>query len=139
MGLEAALGLVELGFDATVLEKGRVGESLRRWGPTTRFFSPLGMNLSARGKKALGPDLPDDRALLSGPEMAERVLELQRVSMGFCCARVIASSFQAAFRFSCWPRQVSARRAASPLPLETRFLTDSTRCFTEFSISPVRI
>src|SRR5262245_55282782 len=75
MGLEAALGLVERGFDATVLEKGRVGESLRRWGPTTRFFSPLGMNLTTRAKKNLGPALPDERTLLSGPEMAERVLE----------------------------------------------------------------
>lgn len=75
MGLEAALGLGERGFEVTVLEKGRVGEALRRWGPSTRFFSPLGMNLSPRAKKALGPLLPEEDALLTGPEMAERVLE----------------------------------------------------------------
>jgi hypothetical protein len=75
MGLEAALGLLERGFDTTVLEKGRVGESLRRFGPTTRFFSPLAMNLSLRAKAALGPRLPNGDALLTGPEMVERVLE----------------------------------------------------------------
>jgi hypothetical protein len=75
MGLEAALGLEERGLEVIVLEKGRVGESLRRWGPSTRFFSPLGMNLSARAKAALGVSLPPAETLLTGPEMAERVLE----------------------------------------------------------------
>ncbi len=74
MGLEAALGALERGFDVTVLEKGRVGESLRRGGGT-RFFSPLGMNVSARVKRLLGPVLPPDDALLTGLEMAERVLD----------------------------------------------------------------
>ena len=63
------------GFDTTVLEKGRVGDSLRRWGPSTRFFSPLAMNLSPRAKRALGAALPCEDALLTGPEMADRVLE----------------------------------------------------------------
>jgi hypothetical protein len=75
MGLEAALGLTERGFAVTVLEKDRVGEALRRWGPSTRFFSPLGMNLSLRAKKAVGAALPPEDALLTGPEMATRVLE----------------------------------------------------------------
>jgi thioredoxin reductase len=74
MGLEAALGAEERGFDVTVLEKGRVGESLRRWGGT-RLFSPLGMNVSPRVKRRLGPALPPEDALLTGGEMAERVLE----------------------------------------------------------------
>jgi Pyridine nucleotide-disulphide oxidoreductase len=74
MGLEAALGAEERGFDVTVLEKGRVGESLRRWGGT-RLFSPLGMNVSPRVKRRLGPSLPPEDALLTGGEMAERVLE----------------------------------------------------------------
>ena len=74
MGLEAALCALERGFEVTVLEKGRVGDALRRWGPT-RFFTPLGMNLSARAKKALGAALPPEDAILSGPEMAEKVLE----------------------------------------------------------------
>ena len=75
MGLEAALGLAEAGFDVAVLEKGRVGEALRRWGSSTRFFSPLGMNLSPRARRALGAALPSEDALLTGPEMVERVLE----------------------------------------------------------------
>jgi Pyridine nucleotide-disulphide oxidoreductase len=74
MGLEAALGALERGFDVTVLEKGRVGESLRRWG-STRFFSALGTNVSPRVKRLLGPSLPVDDAILTGVEMAERVLE----------------------------------------------------------------
>jgi thioredoxin reductase len=74
MGLEAALGAEERGFDVTVLEKGRVGDSLRRWG-RTRFFSPLGMNVSPRARRRLGALLPPEDAILTGVEMVERVLE----------------------------------------------------------------
>lgn len=74
MGLEAALGAHDRGFDVTVLEKGRVGESLRRWGGT-RFFSPVGMNVSPRVQRLLGPALPPADSILTGAEMAERVLE----------------------------------------------------------------
>jgi hypothetical protein len=74
-GLEAALGLVERGFDVTVLEKDRVGASLLRWGAHTRFFSPLGMNVSSRARRALGRGLGPEEAMLTGPEMVERVLE----------------------------------------------------------------
>jgi thioredoxin reductase len=75
MGLEAALLAAERGFDVTVLEQGRVGESLRRWGARTRFFSPFGMNASARALRVLGPAAPAADELLTGPEMAQRVLE----------------------------------------------------------------
>ncbi len=74
MGLEAALGAIERGFAVTVLEKGRIGESLRRWG-SARFFSPLGMNVSGRVRRLLGPDLPPADALLTGPEMVAQVME----------------------------------------------------------------
>jgi hypothetical protein len=74
MGLEAALGAEGRGFDVTVLEKGRVGESLRRWGGT-RFFSPVGMNVSPRAKQRLAGRLPPEDAILTGPEMVARVLE----------------------------------------------------------------
>lgn len=74
MGLDAALGALDRGFEVTVLEKGRVGESLLRWG-STRFFSPLGMNVSGRVKRRLGPELPSEDSLLTGPEMVARVLE----------------------------------------------------------------
>ncbi len=72
IGIAAALGGIDRGFDVTVLEKGNVGDSLRSWG-NTRFFSPLGMNISARMRELLGGALPDD-ALLSGREMIDDVL-----------------------------------------------------------------
>ncbi len=73
MGLEAALLAAARGFDVTVLEAGDVGEALRRWGPT-RTFSPLGSNVSARARALLGDAAPPADALLTGPELAERVL-----------------------------------------------------------------
>jgi hypothetical protein len=74
MGLEAALGALARGFAVTVLEKGRVGENLRRYG-ATRFFSPFAMNVSDRAKALLGGSAPAADELLTGEEMAERVLE----------------------------------------------------------------
>ncbi|HET7451582.1 MAG TPA: NAD(P)-binding domain-containing protein [Thermoanaerobaculia bacterium] len=73
MGLAAALGAVHRGFDVTVLERGRVGESLRGWGDT-RFFTPFAMNVGDDVREALGAFRPPDEALLTGPEMADRVL-----------------------------------------------------------------
>ena len=57
-----------------VLEKGRVGESFRRYG-ATRLFSPFAMNVSARARALLGTRAPAADALLTGMEMTERVLE----------------------------------------------------------------
>jgi thioredoxin reductase len=74
IGLEAALGGAARGFDVTVFERETVGAHLRRWGGT-RLFSPFGMNVSARARAALGDARPADDALLTGPEMVERVLE----------------------------------------------------------------
>jgi hypothetical protein len=74
MGLEAALGARERGFAVTVLEKGRVGENLRRYG-AARLFSPFAMNVSPRAKALLGPAAPAPDELLTGAEMADRVLE----------------------------------------------------------------
>ena len=74
MGLEAAIGALDRGFDVTVLEKGRVGENFRRYG-STRLFSPFAMNVSARARELLGPAAPAAHALLTGEEMADRVLE----------------------------------------------------------------
>ena len=74
MGLEAALGAIERGFAVTVLERGRVGESFRRYGPT-RLFSPFAMNVSSRARALLGTRAPGAEELLTGEEMAERVLE----------------------------------------------------------------
>ena len=74
IGIEAALAAGERGHDVTLIERAEVGASLRTWGET-RFFSPFGMNASARLKTILGADAPGDDALLTGPQMVERVLE----------------------------------------------------------------
>src|SRR2546427_9479966 len=73
MGIEAAILCTARGFDVTVLEQAEVGDSLRRWG-ATRCFSPFAMNASARARALLGAAAPADDALLTGPEVAERVL-----------------------------------------------------------------
>src|SRR6202040_3450092 len=72
-GLAAALSASDRGFDVTVLEREDVGHALTRWG-STRFFSPLGMNLPERALRLLGGALPGDDALLTGGEMVEGVL-----------------------------------------------------------------
>jgi thioredoxin reductase len=72
-GLAAALGGVRRGLEVTVLERGEVGSSLRRWG-ATRFFSPLSMNLPPGAAEILADRLPRSDASLTGPEFADSVL-----------------------------------------------------------------
>ncbi len=72
MGVAAALGAIDRGLDVTVFEKGQAGQSLRSWG-STRFFSPLRMNISHRMREILG-DIPADDELLTGGEFIDRVL-----------------------------------------------------------------
>src|SRR5688500_11162430 len=72
MGLFAGFLAARRGHEVTVLEAGRVGEALYGWG-STRLFSPLDMNLPSGLREAL-PGLPPPDALLTGPELVERVL-----------------------------------------------------------------
>ncbi len=72
MGLFAAWAAARRNFEVTVLERDRIGAALLTWG-SARFFSPLGMNLPA-GLREILPGLPGDEALLTGPEMVDRVL-----------------------------------------------------------------
>lgn len=74
MGLAAAIGAIDRGFDVTVLERGLIGQSLRSWGPT-RFFTPLEMNVPPRFREILGARMPPPDALLSGRDMAEQILQ----------------------------------------------------------------
>lgn len=74
IGIAAAIGAADRGFDVTVVERDRVGASLRAWG-STRFFTPVKMNVSPRMRELLGDDMPDENALLTGPEFADRVLQ----------------------------------------------------------------
>jgi thioredoxin reductase len=73
IGIVAAMLCRARGLDVSVHEKGQIGDALRRWG-ATRFFTPLAMNLPAAVLARL-PDPPPGDALLTGPEMAERILE----------------------------------------------------------------
>jgi thioredoxin reductase len=73
IGIAAAISAVDRGFDATLIEKDEPGASLRSWG-TTRFFSPLAMNVSPRMLEILGSDAPPADSLLTGSEMADTVL-----------------------------------------------------------------
>lgn len=73
IGIAAAISAADRGFDVTLLEEGEVGQSLRSWG-TTRFFTPLSMNASPRMLALLGSEAPPADALLTGAEMADRVL-----------------------------------------------------------------
>jgi hypothetical protein len=72
MGLYAAHAAARRGLDVTVLERDRVGSSLATWG-SVRFFSPLSMNAPAEALREI-PDAPAGDALLTGPEMIDRVL-----------------------------------------------------------------
>lgn len=75
VGLEAALGALELGFDVNILEKDTAGASLKKWG-ATKFFTPLSMNVGPRTARALAAkhSLPGD-ILLTGPEYVEKLLQ----------------------------------------------------------------
>lgn len=73
MGIAAAIGAADRGHEVVLLERGDIGASLRTWG-STRFFSPLHMNVSPRMREVLGEDMPDADALLTGAEYVDRVL-----------------------------------------------------------------
>lgn len=86
VGIAAALGAEARGHEVTLLEAAPVvGASLRRWG-ATRFFTPLRMNLPeallARLPSLVRGDPPSPEALLTGPEMAERVLAPLAATLG---------------------------------------------------------
>jgi thioredoxin reductase len=74
IGLAAALGGVQRGWDTTVLEAKEVGASMLRWG-ATRFFSPLEMNLAPCFREQLRAALPLAEAILTGTEFVESVLK----------------------------------------------------------------
>jgi thioredoxin reductase len=73
IGIAAAVEAVARKYDVTVLEAGEPGEALRTWG-STRFFSPLAMNVTPRMRAMLNGSAHDDDALMSGPEFVDAVL-----------------------------------------------------------------
>ncbi|HUP00439.1 MAG TPA: FAD-dependent oxidoreductase [Gemmatimonadota bacterium] len=77
VGLECLLRAVREGWEATLFERGRVGENVRGWGHV-RMFSPLEMNLS-EAARAVARDTcawtPGSEELLTGNEYVARHLE----------------------------------------------------------------
>ncbi len=78
IGLEAALYARYLGYKVELLERGRVCDSVLRWGHV-RLFSPFGMNASPLGLAALAAQdesfaPPGEDELLTGRQWAERYL-----------------------------------------------------------------
>jgi hypothetical protein len=71
MGLEAALRGKGRGWEVTVLEKGVVGENMRRWGHI-QLFTPVSMNVSAFARSFLPP--LEEGAFLTGTQHREQVL-----------------------------------------------------------------
>jgi thioredoxin reductase len=79
IGVAAALGARERGFDVTLLEAGTIGASLLGWG-STLFFTPLSMNVTSRLRQLVA--MPDGDAMLTGPEFVRRVLEPLAATLG---------------------------------------------------------
>jgi Pyridine nucleotide-disulphide oxidoreductase len=76
VGLEAALHAARAGHDVQVLEAGRIGDNVLRWGHV-RLFSPFGMNVSALGAATVaegGRTLPASAEYLTGRELVESYL-----------------------------------------------------------------
>lgn len=74
MGLDAAVSCLRRGHEPIVLEAHTPGHNLRAWGPT-RFFTPLGMNLSEAARTLMARPVAAD-ALLTGPETAELLAQI---------------------------------------------------------------
>src|SRR6478609_67600 len=79
VGLEAALVARTLGLPVTVYERGRVAESVQRWGHV-KLFSPFGMNSTPLGRAAILGEkpkhpFPADTDCLTGREHVTAYLE----------------------------------------------------------------
>lgn len=79
IGLETALYARFLGYEVRLFERGRIADSVRRWGHAT-LFTPFRMNRSPLALSALHAQdanwrPPDDDALLTGSEYAELFLQ----------------------------------------------------------------
>lgn len=79
VGLEAALYARYLGYDVDLYERGDIAENVRRWGHV-RLFTPWSENVSPLALAALRSQddawrPPEDDALLTGREFAERFLQ----------------------------------------------------------------
>ncbi len=73
-GLEMGLAAAELGLDFVILEQNSVANNIRSWGHVT-LFSPWRMNVSHRGRKAVGLKIVSPDAVCSGAEYVDEYLK----------------------------------------------------------------
>ena len=77
IGIEAALEAARRGFEVSVYEIGRAGESVLRWGHV-RLFSPFGMNSTEQGRSEVdaipNSRLPGLDEFITGREYVDRYL-----------------------------------------------------------------
>jgi hypothetical protein len=120
IGLEAALYARFLGYDVRIYERGRVADSVLRWGHV-RMFTPFAMNCSTLGLAALAAQdphyrPPDEAVCPAGREWAERYL-LPLAETDLLADHVLPhTSVLAVSRWNAWKGQWlgdDARRTAS--------------------------
>ncbi len=76
IGIEAALYALKSGFDVELVEKGDIGNNIKKWGHVT-LFSPFFMNSSKTGLELLknhNLTLPDENSYQTGLEYLETYL-----------------------------------------------------------------
>ena len=119
IGLEAALAAQERGHTVSVFERGRVADSVRKWGHV-RMFSPLGMNASKQAIALLarrGRKTPREEAILTGQQYADDFLEPLAEVLNGCVhagAEVIAITRDRSHK---WEKIMDPTRAAIPFRL----------------------
>src|SRR6516165_2486160 len=119
IGLEAALAAQERGHTVSVFERGRVADSVRKWGHV-RMFSPLGMNASKQAVALLarrGRKTPAEEAILTGQQYADDFLEPLAEVLNDCIhtgAEVVAITRD---RSQKWEKIMDPTRAAMPFHL----------------------
>src|SRR5262249_35046551 len=77
IGLEAALGAIDAGFDAHVVERGEAGAHVSAWGHV-RMFTPWRMNIGPGSRAHLeraGWSAPEDDECPIGAEYVEHYLQ----------------------------------------------------------------
>jgi hypothetical protein len=119
IGLEAALAAQERGHTVSVFERGRVADSVRKWGHV-RMFSPFGINASKQAIALLarrGRKTPREEAILTGQQYADDFLEPLAEVLNGCVhagAEVIAITRDRSHK---WEKIMDPTRAAIPFRL----------------------
>ena len=119
IGLEAAVAAKERGHTVSVIERGRVADSVRHWGHV-RMFSPFGMNASKKAIALLarhGRKTPGEETILTGQQYADDFLQPLAEVLNGCIragTEVVAITRD---RSQKWEKIMDPMRAATPFRL----------------------